>query len=126
MNSKTIVIIGAGVSGLTAGIYAEQNGFHAIILEKNPSVGGLCTGWYINGHYLDGCIHWLTGTKDGTDVNDMWRNVGAITDDTKMMKLDTWGIFDYQGTLVHFYRDLDKAEKEWLSISPEDKRELKH
>ena len=52
MNGKNIIIIGAGVSGLTAGIYAEMNGFHAIILEKNPSVGGLCTGWYRKGHYL--------------------------------------------------------------------------
>ena len=43
-NYKTIVIVGAGVSGLTAGIYAEQHGFHAILLEKNPSVGGMCTG----------------------------------------------------------------------------------
>ena len=51
MERKTIVIVGAGVSGLTAGIYAEQNGFHAIVLEKNPSVGGLCTGWNRKGHY---------------------------------------------------------------------------
>ena len=37
MNNKTIVIIGAGVSGLSAGINALQQGFHTIILEKNPS-----------------------------------------------------------------------------------------
>ena len=66
---KTIVIIGAGVAGLSAGIYAEQHGFHAILLEKNPSVGGMCTGWYRKGYYLDGCVHWLTGTKEGTLLN---------------------------------------------------------
>ena len=60
MQKKTIVIIGAGVAGLSAGIYAEQHGLHAILLEKNPSVGGMCTGWYRKGYYLDGCIHWLT------------------------------------------------------------------
>ena len=53
----TIIVIGAGVAGLTAGIRAEQNGFHAIVFESQPMVGGLCTGWYRKGRYLDGCIH---------------------------------------------------------------------
>ena len=126
MERKTIIIIGGGVSGLTAGIYAEQNGFHAIILEKNPSVGGLCTGWYREGHYLDGCIHWLTGTKEGNDVNEMWKNVGALDENTKILQLDSWGHFDYQGTVVTFWRDLKRAEKEWIEISPVDKKEIKH
>ena len=116
MNQKTIVIIGAGVSGLTAGIYAEQNGFHAIILEKNPSVGGLCTGWYRQGRYIDGCLHWLTGTNEGNDLNEMWKNVGAIDEDTKILQLDSWGHFDYQGQKVVFWRDLERAEKEWKEI----------
>ena len=77
-NEKRIVIIGAGVAGLSAGIYAEQHGFHAILLEKNPSVGGMCTGWYRKGFYLDGCVHWLTGTKEGTFLNEMWKNVDAF------------------------------------------------
>ena len=33
---KKVVIIGAGISGLTAGIYALQKGFAAEIYEKNP------------------------------------------------------------------------------------------
>lgn len=124
MNRKTIVIIGAGVSGLAAGIYAEQSGYHAIILEKNPSVGGLCTGWYRKGHYIDGCIHWLTGTKKGTDLYEMWNNVGALSDDVNIIQLDSWGTFDYQGTKVTFWTDLAKAEKEWIEISPVDKKHI--
>lgn len=126
MNQKTIVIVGGGVAGLTAGIYAEQNGFHAILLEKNPSVGGLCTGWNRKGHYLDGCIHWLTGTLEGNDVNKMWKNVDAINDDVPIIQLDSWGTFEYQGTKVTLWRDLKKAEKEWLEISPIDQKEIKH
>lgn len=124
MNQKTIVIIGAGVGGLTAGIYAEQNGFHAIILEKNPSVGGLCTGWYRQGRYIDGCLHWLTGTNEGNDLNEMWKNVGAIDEDTKILQLDSWGHFDYQGQKVVFWRDLERAEKEWKEISPIDSKQI--
>ena len=126
MKRKNIVFIGAGVSGLSAGIYAEQSGYHAIILEKNPSVGGLCTGWNRKGSYIDGCIHWLTGTNPQRELYSMWQNVGAIDKDTKIVKLDTWGVFEYKGVQVPFYRDLDKAEKAWLEISPVDKKEIHH
>ena len=119
---KTIIIIGAGVSGLSAGVYAEQHGFHAILLEKNPSVGGMCTGWYRKGYYLDGCIHWLTGTKEGTMLNEMWHNIGAIEKQEDILQLDSWGTYEYQGQRVTMWRDLDRAEREWKEISPVDSK----
>lgn len=119
---KTIVIIGAGVAGLSAGIYAEQHGFHAILLEKNPSVGGMCTGWYRQGFYIDGCIHWLTGTKEGSILNEMWHNLDAIQDPKDILYLDSWGTYEYQGQSVTMWRDLKRAEKEWKEVSPEDSK----
>ena len=123
-NYKTIVIVGAGVSGLTAGIYAEQHGFHAILLEKNPSVGGMCTGWYRDGFYIDGCVHWLTGTKEGTMLNEMWHNLDAIKDQKDILYLDSWGTFEYGGEKVTLWCDLDRAEKEWKELSPIDSKRI--
>ena len=124
--TKHIIIIGAGVSGLSAGIYAEQHGFHTILLEKNPSVGGMCRGWYRKGFYLDGCIHWLTGTKEGTLLNEMWHNLDAIKDPNDILYLPSWGTFEYQGQSVTFWRDLDRAEKEWCEVSPVDSKRIKN
>ena len=121
---KTIVIIGGGISGLSAGIYAEQHGLHAIVIEKHNIPGGLCTGWDRKGYHIDGCIHWLTGTKDKTILNEMWKNLHAFKDDNDILQLDTWGSFNYKGTVVNFYRDIDKAEKEWISISPIDRKRI--
>ena len=75
---KKIIIIGGGVAGLSAGINAELNGFDSLILEKNPNLGGLCTGWNRKGMHIDGCIHWLTGTKEGTSLNRLWKEVGVL------------------------------------------------
>ena len=69
---KKIVIIGGGVSGLTAGILAQKNGFESIILEKHHTMGGECTGWDRQGYHIDGCIHWLVGTKEGTPIRRLW------------------------------------------------------
>ena len=121
-NQKRIIIIGAGVAGLSAGIHAEQHGFHAVLLEKNPSVGGMCTGWYRKGYYLDGCVHWLTGTKEGTLLNDMWKNVGVFHSQKDLLYLPSWGTFEYQGQKVTLWRDLDRAEREWKELSPIDSK----
>lgn len=121
---KTIIIVGGGISGLSAGIYAEQHGFHAIILEKHFIPGGLCTAWDRKGFTIDGCIHWLTGTKENTILNEMWKNVGAFKEQEDILYLPSWGSFNYKGTEITFWRDLDRAEKEWTEISPVDKKPI--
>ena len=75
---KKIAIVGAGVAGMAAGIYAQKSGFQTIICEKNPLPGGECTGWDRQGYHIDGCIHWLTGTREGTPLRRMWEEVGAL------------------------------------------------
>lgn len=121
----TIIIVGAGIAGLSAAINAEQNGIHAILVESQPMVGGLCTGWFRKGRYLDGCIHWLTGTNPNTDLYEMWKNVRAFKDDDDIINLDSFGTIEYEGTQVTFYTDVDKCEKEWLKIAPIDTKEIK-
>ena len=121
---KKIIIIGGGVAGLSAGINAELNGFDSIILEKNPVLGGLCTGWMRKGMPIDGCIHWLTGTKEGTSLNRLWKEVGVLDKQEDIIYLPTWGVFNYEGIEVPLYCDLDKAEEAWLKISPADKKAI--
>lgn len=123
--AKSVVIIGAGISGLAAGIYLRKYGFDTILLEKNPSVGGLCTGWKRQGFNIDGCIHWLSGTKENHLCNQIWKDIGGFENDNDLIYLDTWGDFQYEGKTVRFLRDYKQAEKEWLSIAPEDAKEIK-
>ena len=122
---KTIIIIGAGVGGLSAGIYAEQNGFNAVILEKNPNIGGLCTGWTRKGFEIDGCIHWLTGTNPNNCLYEMWRNVGAFKGEEDIYNPESWGSFEFDGHKVILWADTERAEKEWIEISPEDTKQIK-
>lgn len=121
---KKIIIVGGGISGLSAGIAAIKQGFEPLILEKNPVLGGMCTGWKRKGFDLDGCIHWITGTKKGTQLYEMWKSIGAFSDE-EIFHMPSWGTIDYEGTVVPFYTDLEKAEKAWIEISPEDEKRIK-
>jgi quinone-modifying oxidoreductase subunit QmoA len=44
--NQTIMVVGGGISGLTAAIEAAECGKQVILLEKNPSVGGRITQLY--------------------------------------------------------------------------------
>ncbi len=116
---KTMVIIGGGVAGLTAGIFAQKNGFSSTILEKNPIPGGECTGWDRRGYHIDGCIHWLMGTDEGSSLNSLWKTVGAL-EDTEIYHPESFLSFEHETGTVHFFRDLEKLQRSWTELSPED------
>jgi len=45
LDDRTILIVGAGVAGLSAGCYAQMNGYRSRIVEQHTIPGGLCTSW---------------------------------------------------------------------------------
>ena len=116
---KKVVIVGGGIAGLSAGIFAQKNGFESIILEKNSNLGGECTGWDRQGYHIDGCIHWLVGTKEGTGIHDLWTTVGAL-DGVELFHPESFLTFEHGGVMVHLYRDLERLKSSWLELSPQD------
>ena len=62
---KSIAIIGAGISGLAAGCYAQMNGYQSRIFEMRNIPGGLCTAWERRGYTFDGCLHYFFSSGEG-------------------------------------------------------------
>ena len=75
---KKVAIIGGGVSGMTAGILLQKAGFDTEIFEKHTVPGGQCTGWKRDGYMIDNCVHWLTGSRPGSSLYDLWVEVGVL------------------------------------------------
>ncbi|MEJ6951494.1 phytoene desaturase family protein [Natronospora cellulosivora (SeqCode)] len=118
-----IIIIGGGISGLSAGIYAQKYGFESVVYEKNSFLGGECTAWTKKGYHIDACIHWLTGTKEGNALNSMWNDIGVLGD-VGIQRLKTFATVNYDGIIVKLYRDINKIKKHFLEIAPEDEGEI--
>lgn len=122
---KKIIIIGGGVAGLSAGIYALQAGFETEIYEKNSHAGGQCTGWNRNGYFIDNCVHWLTGTKKGSDLYKTWENVGVLGNNVNVLQPDSFYSVELNGEKITLWKDLERTEKEMLALSPDDKKEIR-
>lgn len=83
-----VVIIGGGVAGLTAGVYARKAGWEVALYEKNALVGGECTGWDRQGFHIDNCAHWIMGMRPGTALYEVWRENGAVSDGVELLRSD--------------------------------------
>lgn len=117
---KKVAVIGAGISGLSAGIYARQSGFDVTIYESDSLPGGASTSWKRKGYLFEGGVHWLTGSSARTPLNRLWREVGALGGSVKVYNRDLFQVFDWNGRTVCLYRDLEKLRRHFLELSPED------
>ena len=120
MKNKNILIIGGGIAGISAGIYAQKNGLQATIVEMHDNPGGQLTAWERNGYIFDYCLHWLVGTDRGT-FHDIWRETDAINNDVEIINHKTFvKIVDEKHGDFTIYNDLDEWEEYLIEQAPED------
>lgn len=125
MRQKKIIVIGSGVAGLSAGIYARLNGFDATIVEMHDRPGGQLTAWKRDGYVFDYCLHWLIGTDHGA-YHDIWLETGVITDDVAIVNHRIFNRYvdEKQGEfLVH--TDLDEWRDYLIGFAPEDRSSIR-
>lgn len=53
MKTKNVIVIGAGIGGITAATHLAKHGFHVTVLEKNSHPGGRCDRINRDGHHFD-------------------------------------------------------------------------
>jgi phytoene dehydrogenase-like protein len=118
--ANKVIVVGAGIAGLSAGIYAQKSGFGVTIYEAHSGPGGNCTGWRRNGYYFEGSMHWLNGSHPDSPIHRVWRETGAINDDSRIIIDDPFITSDYDGQQACLYRDIDTFEAHLYTLSPED------
>ncbi len=123
--AKKIVIIGGGVAGLSAGIYAQLNGFDAEIIEMHSITGGQCTAWERKGYRFDFCLHWLVGTRNGS-FNNIWKETNVINDKVEIVDHEIYSrMFDSDRKEFIIYTNLDKWEEYLTGFAPEDTAKIR-
>ncbi len=117
--AKRAIVIGAGLTGMSAGIHLAKNGVEADIFEMAPWPGGMCTAWERGGYWFDGCIHWMVGTKTGDGFNKLYREVGALTKDTVIYNADHI-VEEIDGVTYEIPMELTAFRTFLRTLAPED------
>jgi phytoene desaturase len=53
LKAQTVLVIGAGIGGITAATHLAKAGMHVTVLEKNARPGGRCDRFSRDGHHFD-------------------------------------------------------------------------
>jgi phytoene dehydrogenase-like protein len=121
LKDKSIIIIGAGLAGLSTGCYARMNGYSTRIFERHTLPGGLCTAWERKGYTIDGCIHWLMACKPGDSFRQIYDELGAF-EGNRLFTLDKFVHCrdEAGGRSLAVTADLDRLAADMKALSPED------
>nr|WKN34577.1 NAD(P)/FAD-dependent oxidoreductase [Tunicatimonas sp. TK19036] len=110
----SIIIIGSGMAGLSAGCYAQMNGLSSQIFEKNDRAGGVCTSWQREAYTINGCIHWLVGSSPANTFHKIWQELGAVGDQS-FLDHDRFFTFENpDGHTFTLYHDPDRLRNHLL------------
>jgi phytoene dehydrogenase-like protein len=123
MARKSIIIIGAGMGGLAAGIYGQMNGFKTRIFEMHSKPGGQCAAWKRQEYLFDACIHHLFGCDPSSRIYDLWHELGAMPRDLVPIR-ECVSVVSPEGKLFHDYYDLEMLEQHLRSLSPRDEKAI--
>jgi phytoene dehydrogenase-like protein len=122
--SKSIIIIGGGIAGLSAGCYGQMNGYETQIFELHDKPGGLCTSWKRKEYTFDGCIHWLVGTGEGSSFNRIWQELGALQGTPVVDHEEFVRAEGENGKAFIVYTELDRLEQHMKELAPGDAKAI--
>lgn len=109
--SKTIIIIGAGISGLAAAKKLKEKGFNVIVLEAQDKVGGRLRSNRSLGVAFDEGASWIHGI-DGNPITTLAQEAGMNTFETVDANRISYDI----GGVVRSAATYDTAEDELATI----------
>jgi phytoene dehydrogenase-like protein len=121
MAKESIIIIGAGMGGLSAGTYGQLNGYQTRIFEMHTQPGGQCTAWKRKGYTFDACIHHLFGCDPSSRIYDLWHELGAMPRELVRTK-ECVSVASPEGKLLRDYYDLEALKQHLEDLSPRDSK----
>ncbi len=117
---KSIIIIGAGIAGLSAGCYGQMNGYNTRIFEMGAGPGGVCTSWKRKGYTVDGCIHWIVGSGSANSFYRIWEELGIMQKHTFINHEEYISVEGSNGKSLVLYADFGRLESHMKELAPED------
>jgi len=122
MAGRSIAIIGGGLAGLSAGIYALANGYRPRIYEQHSEAGGVCTAWTRGDYTFDCSLHFLMGTRPGCALHALYDEVGALGAGRRLTRIDRYAtaVDEATGRRIDVTSDLDRLGADMRALSPAD------
>jgi phytoene dehydrogenase-like protein len=119
--TRNVIVIGAGLAGLSAAIHARRNGYGATVFEHAAVPGGVLAAWTRKGYLFDGGMHWFMGAREGDPYFDTYRQVGILPG-IRLIPVDRYIRVEDEGgrERIDVTGDLERLEADLVRASPAD------
>ena len=115
-----VIIIGAGLSGLTNAALLSKAGLKCCVIEKEPVIGGYLQGFKRKDFIFDSAIHWLNQCGEDGMVTKIWKLIGNDYPKTvSMPNIHRFISTDIDYTLTN---NPDKLKEQLISDFPHEKK----
>ncbi len=123
MAGESVIIIGAGLAGLSAGCYAQANGYQSRIFEHHSQPGGVAAAWRRKDYLIDGGIHFVMGHRPGSALYNLYCELGIVPG-CRFVDMTTYGRFSDEGSgrSITVTQNLDHLTADLKAASPADAR----
>ena len=114
---QKVIVIGAGIGGLTTAIYLAQKGYKVSVYEKNNFAGGRCGNIIQNGHRFDiGATLLMIPEIYENTFKAMGKN---LREELQLMRVDpVYKIVYAKQKELSFTSDLAKMKEQLEEIEP--------
>ncbi len=84
-----VIVIGAGVGGLTCAAFLARRGLDVLVAEQASTVGGCCSSFSSDGFVFDAAVHHVSGGGPRSLVGRALAEAGARVDFVHLDPMDT-------------------------------------
>jgi prolycopene isomerase len=124
-----VLIVGAGIGGLTAGALLARKGLEVLLLEKEKQAGGYVVSFKRGDYTFDATGAFIGGCEEGGEFDQILKEMDAreaiefIPVQTIhniypgfQIRLETGGFSSYADGLLHLFPEEEKGLKDYLSL----------
>ena len=123
-NHYDAIIIGGGLSGLTAASLLAKKGLHVAVVEKSDQPGGSCGIFRRGETTFDQGSAMLYGFGErGFNAHRFVFN--CLEEPIDMLKHELLYVVNYEGKRIRFFSDVDRFAEELASVFPSQKEQIR-
>jgi len=118
--SRKLLVIGGGIAGLCAAVYARRCEYDVELLEQHDTPGGLATSWTREPYTFETCLHWLLGSSSASPMYRWWRELFDIDRLRFVYPEEFVRIEALDGQALSIYTNVERMRETLLRHSPQD------
>lgn len=133
-----VIIIGAGMGGLTAGALLARKGLKVLLLEKERQAGGYVVSFKRGAYTLDATGAFIGGCQEGGEFNRILKEAGALETVEFIpvahiqniypgfkITLQQGGFSNYADALINLFPEEERGVRKYLSLVEQIGKEVK-